>query len=61
MRNKVKIMGKDEMRKRGIPSPNRADAFMLSFYPYFKPKMQFREKMQSPLSASEREKRGKIY
>ena len=25
-------MSKDDMRRAGIPSPNKADAFMLSFY-----------------------------
>lgn len=29
--NKLQIMPKDEMRKRGIPSPNAADALMLTF------------------------------
>ena len=29
---KVKIMSKDDMRKDGIPSPNVADALMLTFY-----------------------------
>lgn len=27
----IQIMGKEEMRKQGIPSPNKADAFMLTF------------------------------
>lgn len=31
IRNKIQIMPKDEMRKRGIRSPNVADAFMLTF------------------------------
>lgn len=30
--NRLKIMGKDEMRKNGIKSPNFADALMLTFY-----------------------------
>jgi hypothetical protein len=29
--NKLQIMPKDEMRRRGIPSPNAADALMLTF------------------------------
>lgn len=28
---KIKVEGKDEMKKRGIASPNRADAFLLTF------------------------------
>lgn len=31
-KNKIQIMGKEEMRRRGIKSPNKADAFMLTFY-----------------------------
>jgi len=27
----LQIMGKEKMRKEGIPSPNFADAFMLTF------------------------------
>jgi len=29
---KVEVETKDDMRKRGIPSPNLADAFNLTFY-----------------------------
>lgn len=29
--NQIKIMGKDEMRREGIKSPNFADALMLTF------------------------------
>lgn len=32
LNNKIKIMSKDEMRKQGIPSPNRTDSLMLTFY-----------------------------
>lgn len=28
---KIKVEGKDEMKKRGVASPNRADAFLLTF------------------------------
>lgn len=28
---KIKVEGKDEMKKRGVTSPNRADAFLLTF------------------------------
>lgn len=28
---KIKVEGKDELKARGIPSPNRADAFLLTF------------------------------
>ena len=28
---KIQIEGKDEIRKRGLPSPDRADAFCLTF------------------------------
>jgi hypothetical protein len=31
LQGKIQIMSKDEMRKQGIPSPNKADAFMLTF------------------------------
>lgn len=31
IRNQIQIMPKDEMRKRGIRSPNAADALMLTF------------------------------
>lgn len=31
LRGKIQIMSKDEMRKEGIPSPNIADALMLTF------------------------------
>lgn len=31
LKNKIVIMGKDEMRRRGIQSPNNADAFALTF------------------------------
>jgi hypothetical protein len=30
---KIKVEGKDEMKKRGIASPNRADAWLLTFAP----------------------------
>jgi hypothetical protein len=29
---KIKIEGKDELKKRGVKSPNRADAWLLTFY-----------------------------
>jgi len=32
---KLKVEGKDEMKKRGIKSPNRADAWLLTFAPVF--------------------------
>ena len=32
LKNKIQIMGKEEMRRRWIKSPNKADAFMLTFY-----------------------------
>jgi hypothetical protein len=28
---KIQIEGKDEIRKRGLPSPDKADAFVLTF------------------------------
>ena len=31
LQGKIQIMSKDEMRKQGIASPNKADAFMLTF------------------------------
>ena len=34
---KIQIESKDEAKKRGVPSPNRADALMLSFAPKPKP------------------------
>lgn len=30
-RGQIQIESKDEMRKRGLPSPDRADALMLAF------------------------------
>jgi phage terminase large subunit len=31
---KIKIESKDDMRKRGVASPDRADALVMSFYPF---------------------------
>lgn len=31
---KIKVEGKDDMKKRGVASPNRADAWLLTFAPY---------------------------
>ena len=28
---KIKVEGKDELRKRGVKSPNRADAWLMTF------------------------------
>ena len=30
-RGRIKIESKDEMRRRGLPSPDKADALMLAF------------------------------
>lgn len=49
-------MSKDEMRKIGMPSPNKADAFMLTFYKQIREKMQ-RVQKYDPLSYPNRKGR----
>ena len=46
MDGKIKLESKDDMKKRGLPSPNRADALMLSFAYPVKKKEQSRVRSQ---------------
>lgn len=49
IRGKIQIMSKEDMRKLGIKSPNKADAFALTFYVKIREKL-VRERKFDPLA-----------
>jgi hypothetical protein len=45
---KLKVEGKDELRKRGVASPNRADAWLLTFADVGASAFQFGKSLSYP-------------
>lgn len=61
MRGKIQIMSKEEMRKIWIASPNKADAFMLTFYAGIKERLQRVQKYDPLFVPSKKRRNGDIY